>query len=87
VDSHKVISPEITSRLYKVWFGTNREPLDPTDLSEGFSGRRGDSVHYGCCTVSSPRSHRFGSVGSSWWRRWLTLQDDRLAVVEKVCFR
>lgn len=84
-NDQKGIGPEAASRLYKVWFGTNREPFDSTNLSAGFTGLRGDRVRYGSCTVSIPRSHRFGSVGSSWWRRWLTLQDDRLAVVERLC--
>jgi esterase/lipase superfamily enzyme len=37
-------------------------------------------VHYGKVDVSIPKTHRFGSVGSPWWKRWLTLTDDRLAI-------
>ena len=46
-------------------------------------GESTDTVHYGRCLVSIPKSHRFGSVGSAWWKRWLTWTDDRLRVVER----
>lgn len=64
--------------LYQVWYGTNRKPIDPTDPSEGFSHLRDDRIHYGTCFVEVPRSHKFGSVGSSWYIRLLTWTDDRL---------
>jgi esterase/lipase superfamily enzyme len=71
-------------RLYAVWYGTNRRPNDPADPARGFSGQRDDRVHYGTCNVSIPKSHRFGSVGSNWWRRWLRWTDDRLKVVSQI---
>jgi esterase/lipase superfamily enzyme len=71
-------------KLFPVWFGTNRRPVDPADPSKGFSGERDDgTVHYGVCKVAVPKSHKFGEVGSAWWRRLLTLTDDRLAVKER----
>jgi esterase/lipase superfamily enzyme len=71
--------------VYPVWYGTNRRHADPSDPAAGYSADREGtgSVHYGRCLVSIPRSHRFGSVGSSWWRRWLTGTDDRLRIVER----
>ncbi len=71
--------------LYPVWYGTNRRHADPSDPAAGYSADREstDSVHYGRCLVSIPRSHRFGSVGLSWWRLWLTGTDDRLRVLER----
>jgi esterase/lipase superfamily enzyme len=72
-------------RVYRVWYGTNRRHADPSDPSAGYSGKREgkDHVHFGRCLVSIPKSHRFGSVGSAWWKRWLTGTDDRLRIVER----
>jgi esterase/lipase superfamily enzyme len=75
--------PELEkARLYKVWFGTNRGPVDPTDIGKGFSNEREISgiVHYGTCNVEIPRTHKFGSTGSAFWKRWLRLDfsDDHL---------
>jgi esterase/lipase superfamily enzyme len=35
-------------------------------------------VHHGWCRVSIPESHRIGSTGSPWWKRFITRVDDRL---------
>jgi esterase/lipase superfamily enzyme len=73
-------------RVYPVWYGTNRRRADPSDPSAGYSGQREskeDTVHYGRCLVAIPKSHQFGSVGSAWWKRWLTLTDDRLRIVQR----
>jgi len=69
-------------RIYRVWFGTNRKPgVDDRRLT--FTGERESAtVHYGTCTVSIPRSHKFGSIGSSFFKRLLTLRDDRLTIRE-----
>jgi esterase/lipase superfamily enzyme len=64
--------------LYPLWFGTNRAPVDPADPAKGFSSERGTALHYGTCRVAVPRSHKIGSVGSAWWKRLLTAEDDRL---------
>lgn len=72
-------------RLYEIWFGTNRAPVDPRDPSKGFGGKRDDHMHYGVCEVAIPRSHKFGSIGTAWWRRWLRLEfaDDHVKVVRR----
>jgi len=64
--------------LYPLWFGTNRAPVDANDPAQGFSGERDAELHYGTCRVAVPRSHRIGSIGSAWWKRLLTREDDRL---------
>jgi esterase/lipase superfamily enzyme len=72
-------------RLYPIWFGTDRRPNDTADLTKGFSNERApdeSAVYVGTCTVAIPKSHRFGSVGSNWWKRFVLWTDDRLAVTE-----
>lgn len=79
--------PELAAigpREYRVWFGTNRAPNDPNDLSKGFSGRREPEkkkIHYGHCDVVVPEAHKVGSTGdSTWFSRLVTGVDDRLRV-------
>jgi esterase/lipase superfamily enzyme len=57
--------------LYNVWFATNRAPVNPTDTSKGYTNERDPkgAIHYGSCAVYIPRTHEFGSVGSSFWKR------------------
>ena len=72
-------------RLYPVWFGTDREPNDAGGLTKGFSNKRATdetAVYLGICKVAIPKSHKFGSVGSAWWKRFLAWTDDRLHVQE-----
>jgi esterase/lipase superfamily enzyme len=38
-------------------------------------------VHYGSCRVFIPESHKIGSIGSPWWKRLLTMTDDRLQLI------
>ncbi len=74
------VPPEHDDAEYTVWYGTNRRPVDPSDAGKGYSARRDDSVHYGSCRVFVPKGHRFGSLGSSWWKRLFT-GDDRLRLL------
>ena len=74
----KTARPEDVPRVYRVWFGTNRRPIDPADPSQGFGPEDDRQLYYGTCGVLVPKSHKIGSVGSSWWRRWLRGEDDRL---------
>lgn len=70
------LAEEDTPYLYPVWFGTNREPIDRTDLSRGFKGDQctdPDMVYYGQCKVEIPKTHRLGEIGRAWWQRWATL--------------
>lgn len=70
--------PALDPREYRVWFGTNRAPVDENDVSKGFSGARGERVRHGHCDVLVPEAHKVGSIGSSWWQRLLAGTDDRL---------
>ncbi len=64
--------PELESApstiLYPLWYGTNRKPIDPSNLNRGFSGEQDDRIHYGSCQVSVPKAHQIGSTSSEWWK-------------------
>lgn len=66
---------------YRVWYATSRKPLDPGDPSKGFGTERDEQLHYGSCQVFIPRSHKVGSIGSSWWKRVVTFSDDRMKLL------
>jgi esterase/lipase superfamily enzyme len=77
------VDPEAeATHLYDVWFGTNRQPVDAADPAKGFTNERAadGTVHYGTCAVEIPRTHKFGSLGTPFWKRWIRLQftDDHL---------
>jgi len=69
-------------RLFSLWYGTNRRPVDPADPAKGYSGERDEKVHHGICKVAVPKSHKIGSIGSSLLGRLLSWEDDRLKLVE-----
>jgi esterase/lipase superfamily enzyme len=81
--SQPTTSARTTATLYPLWFGTNRQPIDPRNLAKGFSGERDRQLHYGICQVAVPKSHKIGSTGSPWWQQLLTLTDDRLKLEPK----
>jgi esterase/lipase superfamily enzyme len=70
-----------TDAEYRVWYATTRRPLDPRNPAAGFGVERDETVHYGSCRVFVPRSHKIGSVGSPWWKRLVTITDDRLQLL------
>jgi esterase/lipase superfamily enzyme len=71
--------------LYKVWYATTRAPVDPADPSRGFTNLDGGTVRFGTCTVQVPKTHQFGSTGTTLYRRVLRLRfsDDHLKIVER----
>lgn len=78
VETDALTAKDVTRHL---WFGTNRKPVDASDISKGFTGERDtDRVHLGICKVLIPEAHQIGSIGSPWWKRWLTRTDDRLKI-------
>jgi esterase/lipase superfamily enzyme len=79
---HRTSDPERDDAEYRVWYATTRRPNDPLNVSKGFSATRDDTVHYGSCRVFIPKSHKIGSIGSPWWKRMLTLTDDRLRLLD-----
>lgn len=71
------------ARVYQVWYGTNRKLVDPNDERVGYTSERDTVVHYGACDVAIPESHQIGSLGSPWWKRLLTMSDDRLRITTR----
>jgi esterase/lipase superfamily enzyme len=69
-------------RLVRVWFATNRKTVESDDLVVRFdSEQSADDLTYGVCNVFIPKSHKPGSIGTPWWRRWIRLEaDDALKV-------
>lgn len=65
------------SRLFPVWFGTNRRA---TADGSGFTGEHDARTTVGQVSVRVPEAHRFGETGSSFWQklRRLDFRDDRL---------
>jgi esterase/lipase superfamily enzyme len=51
-----------------LWFATNRRPIEPSDISKGFSSDEDECLHHGRCEVYVPESHRIG-LRSTWWDR------------------
>lgn len=68
-------------RIVPVWFGTNRKPEAG---GRGFTSERNDRITRGRADVFVPEAHRFGEIGSSFWRRLrrFDFRDDRLRVQE-----
>lgn len=70
-------------RVVCVWYATDRKAIDPVEEATSYGSDRDTEVHYGTVQVTVPRSHRFGSLGSNWVRRWLWTGDDRLKVANR----
>jgi esterase/lipase superfamily enzyme len=69
-------------RLVRVWFATNRKPVEADDPMQRFASEESvDENTYGRCKVFIPQSHKPGSIGTPWWRRWIRFEaDDSLRV-------
>jgi esterase/lipase superfamily enzyme len=69
--------------MYRVFFATNRGAKEGASYPS-FSHSRNASVVYGSCDVLIPATHRFGEIGSSWWRRWRRFEwsDDHVQLKE-----
>jgi esterase/lipase superfamily enzyme len=65
---------------YVVWYATNRQPVDQSDHSKGYSSWRSTDVSYGKCVVRIPELRTFGSLGSPAWKRWFKGYDDRITL-------
>jgi esterase/lipase superfamily enzyme len=70
------------SSTINLWYGTNRKPLSTTNTAKGYSAKRDDKLHLGNCEVYIPKSHKIGSLGSSWLKRLISGTDDRLKVTK-----
>ena len=71
---------------FRVWYGTNRRPVDGNKPDKGFTAERDiTAVHYGSCRVFIPHTHKIGSLGSPWWKRLWMWKDDRLRIASLKC--
>ena len=67
-------------KLFTLYFGTNRGLLaDKNQIP--FSDKRGAQLVVGEASVCVPKTHRFGSMGRSFIKRWIDWTDDRLKVI------
>lgn len=74
-------SDATTDAEYRVWYATSRKPIDPADPAKGFGVERDERIHHGSCKVFIPKSHKVGSTGSSWWKRFVSGADDRMRLL------
>lgn len=74
------------SKVFNVWYGTNRKLVDPNNVMAGFGSECDNRLHFGMGTVVIPKWHKIGSTGSTWWKRMATLRDDRLKLKKIVAF-
>ena len=52
-----------------VFYGTNREPKDKTDLAKGYGNERANKLHLGSCTVNVPYERNKGEISGSFWQK------------------
>lgn len=52
-----------------LFYGTNREPNDRSDISKGYGNQRASKVHLGSCQVHVPKSHNMGEINGSLWEK------------------
>ena len=67
---HVQIVPE-AQKLKFQWCGQSH------DVAERFGSKESvDEITYGVCNVFIPESHKPGTTGTPWWRRWIRLESD-----------
>lgn len=81
LESFQIKSLQADNVEYPVWYGTNRSYRNGSSAAEGFSPERDTRTHYGTCKVFVPKSHKIGSVGSSFFKRLFSMSDDRLKLL------
>ncbi len=59
--------------LYKLYYGTNRKPIDINDYSKGYTNQRADRLYTGNCRIFIPASHKIGEVDGSLWEKIIHL--------------
>lgn len=77
IDCLDEVLHENNTSLYKVNYVTNRKYCTNENK---YKNDRDSKLNYGYCDVYIPDSHKFGSIGSNWFKRWVTFNDDRLKI-------
>ena len=62
-------SNQSKSTLCTLFYGTNREPNNRDDHSQGYGNNRANEVYMGNCTVSIPKCHKKGQIKGSLWKK------------------
>ena len=57
------------SKVFELWFGTNRAPVARDGEIVGFDAGFGEGTTLGQCRVTIPEFHRIGEPNPTWWRR------------------
>ena len=57
------------SKVFELWFGTNRAPVVREGKVVGFAAGFGEGTTLGQCRVAIPESHLIGEPDPPWWRR------------------
>ncbi|MCP1214397.1 alpha/beta hydrolase [Acetobacter okinawensis] len=65
---------------FDVFYATNRRPIHKQGTLVDYDGTRGKELLYGVGEVIIPKSHRIGSLGSSFFKRLINRKDDRLTI-------
>ena len=63
----KGMNPE--GRTCRLFYGTNREPNDIYDISQGYGNERATNIHFGACEVHIPKSHNIGELSGTFWEK------------------
>lgn len=72
------------AKMVRVWYGTNREPVNRKNLGFGFTNERsvqGDAF-FGSVLCRVPNSRPKGTLGSSWYRQLAKWEDDDITIAE-----
>ena len=56
-------------RTCTVFYGTNREPNDVSNLQKGYGNERADKLHLGSCKVNVPYNREKGELSGSLWQK------------------
>jgi esterase/lipase superfamily enzyme len=59
--------------LYKLYYGTNRKPIDPNNISKGYGNKRAEKLYTGSCNIFIPASHKIGEIDGSFWEKIIHL--------------
>lgn len=77
---------DANAKLVRVWYGTNREPINREDQSLGFTVERStqSDAFFGSVLCRVPHSRPKGTLGSAWYQQLAKWEDDDITIAEVV---